>query len=89
VTCKPSREVGVNEPVNFRLWPQGAGVENIQIDFGDGAKIQDYRPYSALTHRFTKPGLQVVTVTGAAGALPVTQKVKVIVREASAASPGR
>jgi murein DD-endopeptidase MepM/ murein hydrolase activator NlpD len=80
VTCKPSEEAGVNEPVNFRLWPQGRDVEDIWIDFADGTKIENYRPYSAVTHKFTAPGIHVVTVTGKAGALPVTQKVKVIVR---------
>jgi hypothetical protein len=82
VTCKPSEDVGVNEPVNFRLWPQGTDVDSIAIDFGDGARIQDYRPYSAIAHRFTQPGIQIVTVTGKAGALSVTQKVKVRVRPA-------
>jgi hypothetical protein len=53
-------------------------VESIRIDFGDGAIVEDYRPYSALTHRFTTPGIHIVTVTGRTGRLPVTQKVKVI-----------
>ncbi|MBN2272529.1 MAG: peptidoglycan DD-metalloendopeptidase family protein [Sedimentisphaerales bacterium] len=81
VTYYPSSEVNVDEPVNFRLWPQGMEVENIRIDFGDGAVVQDYRPYSAITHKFKDPGIHIVTVTGTADKLPVTQKVKVIVRE--------
>ena len=80
VTFKPSQDVGVSDPVNFRIWPQGLSVEAIQVDFGDGTVAKDYRPYSAVTHKFTTPGIHVVTVTGKAGALPVTQKVKVIVR---------
>ena len=81
VTYYPSAEVHADEPVNFRVWPQGMNVENIQIDFGDGAVVRDYRPYSAITHKFTRPGINIVTVTGSAGKLPVTQKVKIIVRE--------
>ena len=80
-TYYPSAEVYVGEPVNFRVWPQGMEVENIRIEFGDGTILRDYRPYSAITHKFNKPGIYVVTVTGSADNLPVTQKVKVIVRE--------
>jgi hypothetical protein len=80
VTYHPSGGVRVNDPVNFRAWPQSMSVASIQIDFGDGTLIEDYQPYSALTHNFTKPGLHIVTVTGNAGALPVIQKLKVLVR---------
>ena len=95
VTYYPSAEVHVDEPVNFRIWPQGIEAEDIQIDFGpdqgwpshDGTIVRDYRAYSAITHKFKKPGIHIVTVTGTAvpsrdgraRTLPVTQKVKVIV----------
>jgi murein DD-endopeptidase MepM/ murein hydrolase activator NlpD len=81
VTYYPSREVHADEPVNFRLWPQGMDVENIRIDFGDDAVVRDYRPYSAITKKFKTPGIHIVTVAGTAGNLPITQKAKVIVRE--------
>jgi len=81
VTYKPSADVQVNDPVSLRIWPQGLEVEPIQIDFGDGKVIRDYRPYSAVTHKFATPGIHIVTVTGKAGSLPVTQKTKVIVAE--------
>jgi murein DD-endopeptidase MepM/ murein hydrolase activator NlpD len=81
VTYLPSSGVRVDQPVNFRLWPQGAEAENIQVDFGDGTLVRDYRPYSALTHTFQDPGLHIVTVSATAAGLPVTQKVKVIVQE--------
>ncbi|MBN2128381.1 MAG: PKD domain-containing protein [Sedimentisphaerales bacterium] len=80
-TYKPSRGLRVDQPVSFRIWPQGLGVENIQIDFGDGSVVQDYRPYSALAHTFKQPGIHIVTVAGRTGELPVTQKVKVVVQE--------
>lgn len=80
VTYNPSAEVDADEPVNFRIWSQGMEAEDIQIDFGDGAIVRDYRPYSAITHKFKKPGIHIVTVTGTAGKLPVTQKVKIIVQ---------
>jgi len=81
VTYYPSAEVYVDEPVNFRAWPQGTEVENVQIEFGDGTIVRDYRAYSAITHKFNKPGIYVATVTGSAGKLPVTQKVKILVQE--------
>ena len=100
VTYIPSAQVYVDQPVNFRIWPQSMEVEDIQIDFGDpcfrrgrlvpvkAGIIRGYRPYSAITHKFTKPGIHIVTVTGTAvpsrdgraRKLPVTQKVKVIVQ---------
>jgi hypothetical protein len=78
VTYTPAAEVAVNDSVNFRIWPQGTSIEPIQIDFGDGTRIRDYRPFSALHHKFTTPGIHIATVTGEAGGLPVTQKVKVV-----------
>jgi murein DD-endopeptidase MepM/ murein hydrolase activator NlpD len=80
VTYYPSEEVHVDEPVNFRIWPQGMEVKDVQVDFSDGTVVQDYRAYSAITHKFKKPAIHIVTVTGTAGKLPVTQKVKVIVQ---------
>jgi murein DD-endopeptidase MepM/ murein hydrolase activator NlpD len=81
VTYIPSSQVRVEQPVNFRLWPQGAQAEDIRIDFGDGTIVRDYRPYSALTHRFKNAGINVVTVSGLAGGRSVTQKVKVTVEK--------
>ena len=81
VTYIPSAQVHVDRPVNFRIWPQGMGAESIQVDFGDGTILRDYRPYSAITHKFKKSGIHIVTVSGRAGGLPVTQKVKVVVEE--------
>jgi murein DD-endopeptidase MepM/ murein hydrolase activator NlpD len=81
VTYCPSAEVYMDEPISFRIWPQGMEIEDIQVDFGDGTIVQDYRPYSAITHKFKNPGIHIVTVTGTAARLPVTQKVKVIVQK--------
>jgi len=81
VTYIPTAEVRVDQPVNFRIWPQGVMAECIQVDFGDGTIIRDYRPYSAITHKFKNSGIHIVTVTGTAGGLPVTQRVKVVVEE--------
>ena len=80
VTYEPSREVRVGQPVSFRIWPQGTAVEDIQVDFGDGTIVRDYRPYSAIAHAYKDAGIHIVTVNGTAGALPVTQKVKVVVQ---------
>jgi len=81
VTYTPSADIDVNEPVNFRIWPQGAEAENIEIHFGDGTVVRDYRPYAAITHKFKTSGLHIVTVSGIVGGLSVTQKVKVVVQE--------
>ena len=80
VTFIPSTDIRPGQPIHFRIWPQSSTVDNIQIDLGDGTVIQNYRPYSAITHSFRNPGIHIVTVTGAAGELPVTQHVKVVVQ---------
>lgn len=80
VTYYPSGEIFVEDPVNFRIWPQGETVENIRIDFGDGTLIQEYRIDSAITHRFKTSGIHIVSLSGTAGKLPVMHKVKVIVQ---------
>jgi hypothetical protein len=80
VTHTPSRDVRVNQPVSFRIWPQGTDVGTIRIEFGDGRVIEGYKPYTTLVHRFPAAGIQVVTVTASAGSLSVTQKVKVVVQ---------
>ena len=81
VTFRPAGEIRVDQPLNFRIWPQGMGAESIRIDFGDGTLLTDYIPYSAITHFFKKPGIHIVTVSATSGGLPVTQKVKVIVQK--------
>jgi len=81
VTYYPSAEVHVDEPVNFRIWPQGMEAEGVEVDFGDSTIVKDYHPYSAITHKFKAPRIHIITVTGTAGRLPATQKVKVIVQK--------
>jgi hypothetical protein len=79
VTYHPAEAVRVGEPVRFRIWPQGGPAKAIRVDFGDGRVLEDYRPYSEITHRYAKSGIHVVTVSAVAEGLPVTQKVKVFV----------
>ncbi len=69
----------MDQAVHFRIWPQGGDVDPINIDFGDGGLVKNYTAYSAITHSFKRPGIHVATVTGRAGDLPVTQKVKIVV----------
>ena len=80
-TFTPAADIRPGQPVNFRLWPQGAEAESIRIDFGDGAVLADYVPYSAVTHIFKESGIHVVTISGLSAGLRVTQKLKVIVEE--------
>jgi len=79
VTHAPSQGLRVDQPIHLRIWPQGREVKGIRIDFDDGRSVEDYSPYSAITHRFRTPGIHIVSVTGRAGDMPVTQKVKVLV----------
>jgi murein DD-endopeptidase MepM/ murein hydrolase activator NlpD len=81
VTCTPAGSVRVGQPVSFRIWPQGAGVEAIEVDFGDETRISGYRPFTAVSHTYFKPGVQVVTVAGRSHDFPVAQKVKIVVHE--------
>jgi murein DD-endopeptidase MepM/ murein hydrolase activator NlpD len=81
VTYYPSAQVYVDDPVNFRLWPQGMDAENIRIEFDDGTIIRNCRAYSAFTHKFKTPGIHIATVKGTAGKLPVMQKVKIVVQQ--------
>lgn len=81
VTFYPSAGIFVEDPVNFRIWPQGEEIENIRIDFGDGTMIQNYRPDSAVTHIFKTSGIHIVSFTATAGKLPIMHKVKVIVQK--------
>lgn len=81
VTYYSSAQVYVDDPVNFRLWPQGMDIENIRIEFDDGTIIRNCRAYSAITHKFKTPGIHIATVTGTAGKLPVMQMVKIVVQQ--------
>lgn len=76
-TFTPCGEVHVGSPVHFRLWPQGRGVDSLRIDFGDGTALEDYVPYSAVTHIFRTPGIHVVKAAGRCGELSVMQQVRV------------
>jgi len=84
VTYAPSREVRVDQPVSFRIWPQGRDLSAIRIDLGDGRVVEGYAPYTTLIHRFKTPGIHIVTVTASADGLPVTQQVKVVVQSTGA-----
>jgi len=79
MTYTPSLGIRADQPVHFRLWPQGKNAESIRIDFGDGSAVADYAPYSEVIHRFKKPGIHIVTASAISDGLPVTQKRKVVV----------
>lgn len=81
VTCNPAGIARIGQPVSFRIWPQGSGAEAIEVDFGDRQRLDRYEPYSEITHTFRQPAVHVVTVSATSAGLPVTQKVKIIVRQ--------
>jgi len=80
VTYAPSRDIRVDQPISFRIWPQGRQLGPIRIDLGDRRVVERYEPYTTFVHRFKTPGIHVVTATASAGSLPVTQRVKVVVQ---------
>jgi len=79
LTYTPSGKVRVDQPVFFRLWPQGRQVGAIRIDLGDGRVVDPYEPFTTFSHRYKTRGIHVVTATASAGGLNVTQKAKVVV----------
>lgn len=79
MTHTPTQDLHPAQPVTFRLWFQGQGGGPIQVDFGDGTQLADYRSYAEVTHRFNTPGLHLVTAHCTAAGLPITQIQKVVV----------
>ncbi len=79
LTYTPSRTVKVGDELLFRLWPQGGEVTAIRLDFGAEGAVEKVEPFTTVPHRFKTSGLHIVTATGKAGGLAVTQKTKVIV----------
>ena len=61
MTYTPTEDIRPDQPVRFRFWVQGNVGGPIRVDFGDGTKVEDYKPYSELSHRFKTPGIHVVT----------------------------
>jgi hypothetical protein len=79
MTTTPTENIRSGQPVRFRFWFQGSGGGPMTVDFGDGTRLDDYRSYTELTHRFQTPGLHVVTAHCEADGKPVTNKLKVVV----------
>lgn len=97
MTYTPTADIPTDSPVRFRFWVQGKltgpviigsrdgrGLSDyiIRVDFGDGTKVDDYREYSELRHRFQKPGIHVVTAESREGGRPIVQKLKIVVATA-------
>jgi hypothetical protein len=95
MTYAPTADVRTGWPVRFRFWVQGKSTGpiivgsgdgrglsdyTIQVDFGDGTKVDNYREYSELPHRFQEPGIHVVTAECREGGKPIVQKLKVVVK---------
>jgi len=80
-SCIPSLGVRQKQNVTFRFWlPADQGNQKLlKIDFGDGAIIDDYKPYSEVTHKFTKPGIYIVTAQIRLDGKNIVQKQKVVV----------
>jgi murein DD-endopeptidase MepM/ murein hydrolase activator NlpD len=79
MTATPTENIRPGQPVRFRLWFQGRGSGPMTVDFGDGARLDDYRSYTELTHCFQTPGIHVVTAHCESDGKPVTNKLKVVV----------
>lgn len=81
MTHTPSYNVLTDEPVLFRFWLQGVRGEPIRVDFGDGTVISDYVSYSEISHKFSSPGIHIVTVGSVIDGKSITQKQRVLVAE--------
>lgn len=79
MTCSPTENVRLDQPVTFRFWFQGGDHGPITIEFDDGTKVTDYQPYTELSHRFATTGIHIVTAHCEADGKPITQKMKVLV----------
>jgi hypothetical protein len=79
MSCTPTENIRPEQPVRFRFWNQGNISGPIQVEFDDGTKIEDYKPYSEFSHGFKKPGVHVVTAQCEADGKPIVQKLKVVV----------
>lgn len=79
MTYTPTEDVRPTQPVTFRFWFQGDGGGPIEVDFGDGTRLADYKSYAEVSHSFKTPGIHVVTARCEAGGKPIMQKLKVIV----------
>jgi murein DD-endopeptidase MepM/ murein hydrolase activator NlpD len=79
MTYTPTQDVRPDQPLTFRFWFQGDGAGPIEVDFGDGTRLADYKSYAEVRHGFKAPGVHVVTARCEARGKPVMQKLKVIV----------
>jgi hypothetical protein len=82
MTYTPTEGILPNTPITVRLWFQGRGGGPISLDFDDGTRIADCKPYAELRHRFDKPGVHILTAQCEAAGNPITAKLKVIVDSA-------
>lgn len=79
MSCTPTGNIQVDQPVKFRFWFQGENPGSISIDFGDGTRLTGYKPYEMVSHSFTKPGIHIVTAECQSDGKPTVSKIKVVV----------
>jgi hypothetical protein len=87
MTCTPTEGIRPNTPITVRLWFQGKGGGPISLDFDDGTRIADCKPYAALRHSFDQPGVHILTAQCQAAGNPITAMLKVIVTSAQQTRP--
>jgi murein DD-endopeptidase MepM/ murein hydrolase activator NlpD len=85
MTCTPTEDIRPDQAVRLRFWPQGTVVGPINVAFDDGTNVEDYRPYSKLSHPFKTPGIHIVTARCENNGTPIEQKLKVVVSPAKMA----
>jgi hypothetical protein len=80
MTYHPTQDIRPDQPVIFRFWFQGTGEGGpIKVDFDDGTLVPEYKSYTELPHRFTEPGIHIVTARCEAEGKPIEQKLKIMV----------
>jgi hypothetical protein len=78
----PTLNINPNREISFQAWIQAADEKKIPIiiDFGDGEIIKDYKSYTEIKHDFKKPGIYVMAASARYQNMPITQKLKVVVK---------
>jgi hypothetical protein len=82
MTYTPTEGIRPKTPIAVRLWFQGGSGGPISLNFDDGTRIADCKPYAELRHSFDKPGMHILTAQCEAAGNPITAKLKVVVSSA-------
>ncbi len=72
----PTENIRAGQPVALRLWFQGDKPGRMEVDLGDGDRVNSY---SEISHSFKTPGIHIVSARCEANGEPFVQMQKVVV----------